>query len=671
MRKRLFVVLIAILTISRLHSQSSDPVVFTLNGVPTYKSEVLHAYQRSNENTDSKQPFKVFLQSYIELKMNVEEAKALRLDTLSRYREELSAYKSIIAEPYLKDTVSENAYVRKIYDRLTQNIEINHALIPFDKEFILPSDTIAIYKKAIEIRERILKEGFNERIFEAENISQSHQYLGAESKNGYLGWIAPFVLSPQLEDVAYAIPINEISMPIRTANGYHILQVLNKREATGSAEIEQVMFRFLELPASQQQIDSVKTVAEKEYRRIKSEKDFQTLCDAFSEAFKTGDKGCYFGIVGLDSSLNSEFLSATFSLENPGDISEPVISDYGFHIIRLLRKIPVPNYENMKAQLLQKIKSSNRIYYLNKEKRLQTASKIEMTINEEAYSKINDIASVLSPRDPAFMKHIKNEDELLVSLEGKKNIPVKEFARYIKYRQNLLTRDTNDIEMITVTEMSPYNLSTDILKEYFYNFLNILALDYMEYTLEEKYPEIRNTIADFSDGLLLYEVKNRNIWQRSQTDKAGLTDFFSANKNNYHLDTPKYKGVILHAKDAKSLKEAEKIAKKEKTTDKIILAIREKLNSESVHVKIEPGLWIKSDNKHVDYKVYGGENPDADKEFPFVSVVGSVITKPKEYMDVKAEVEADYQKKLEKEWELFLKEKYKVDLNETILDSIQ
>lgn len=669
MNKRLYFILISLLYLASLHAQDADPVAFTINGKPVYKSELEKAYKKSNENADIKLSIEDFTQSYIELKMNVEEAKAQRLDTTTRHKDELEAYRSIIAKPYLTDTISERMYTQKMYNRLIENVETNHFLIPFDKELILPSDTAAVFNKALEIREKITKEGFKENLLEKRSNTTNH-YLGMEGKNGYIGWVAPFILSPKVEDAVYSMPLNEISMPIRTANGYHIIQVLDRRKAIGSAEIEQVMFRFSRIPAPDSHIDSVKAIAYKEYNRINSTEDFQTLCDAFSEAYKTGDKGCYFGIVGLDSNLSPEFLTAAFNLENPGDISQPVISDYGFHIIRLLRKIPVPSYEVMRGQLLQKIKSSNRTYDLNKEKRARLYEKMQIKINQNEFSKINKIAETLSPRDSLFTTTIKDDNSTLIVIEGKRDVPVREFARYINYRQNLLKKNKDDIEMMSVTETLPHNLSTDILQEYFNNFLSIVTLDYIEDSLEDTQPEVKQIMNEFSDGLLLYAAKDKNIWSRSKTDEEGLDKCFEANKKKYKLDNPKYKGIIIFAKDEKGLADAEKIVTKEKTIEKISDKIK-RLNKDSIVVKIGPGVWEKGENQYIDYKIYGGKKPRVLPDLPLFSVVGKEIKTPEDYRDVRTAVEADYQQELEKEWDSYLSNKYKVSINKSVIESIK
>lgn len=670
MIKKLFLIFNTLLSALCLFAQQGDPVVFSINGNPVYKYEVEYARKKNESNLQNKEPISDFIQSYIEFRMNVEEAKSEQLDTTANYLRQLASYRKKMAEPYLQDTVSGKEYVKKIYDRLLENVEINHLLLPFDKDVVFPVDTVLIYKKALDARNEILKNGFSTDVLKmAEATPNRHQ--GIEGKNGYLGWIAPFMLSAQLENIVYTMGIGEISMPVRTLKGYHIVQVLSKRSAIGSAEIEQVMFRFNQIPATQYQIDSVRKVAQKEYNSLQSGTDFDFLCKAFSDAYKTGEKGCYFGMVGVESNLSPEFISAVFALEKTGDISKPVKTDYGFHIVRLLRKIPVPDFDILKNQIIEKLQSASRIHAYNKEKKQRLMQAMGVKLNEEVYAKLNEIAINVSPRDSSFLNYITNEEESLVDISGRRNVPVKEFGRYISYRQKSLLKDSDELEMMTVEDASPYSLSTDILKEYLDNFLAILAADYQDDILEEIYPDFNMLMSEFSGGLLSLELKNKYIWDRAKTDDTGLANYFSRNKSKYKLDQPRYKGVVIYAKNEKSLKEATALAKKAKTLDALIHQMRNTVNKDSVLVRIEPGLWIKGENKYVDHEIYGEKEPAPFDGFPFFQISGKFIKKPEEYKDVRAEVEFDYQNQLEKEWSTYLKNKYKVDINESVLNTIE
>lgn len=658
----------ALLTTLGILAQQDDTVVFSIDGVPVYKSEVEYAYKKGNANAETKQDFGDFVNSYINFKLNVTEAKAQQLDTTASYQRQLSSYRSQMAQQYMNNTDYEDEYIEKIYKRMQENVEINHVMFPFDnKEIVLPADTLRMYKKAMEARAKILKGGFTGTELSTPR-SGAMFYPRAESRNGYIGWVSPFMFAAKVEDAIYSLPLNEVSMPIRAARGYHIVQVLNRRPAMGAVEIEQVVFNFSHLPPSQQQIDSVGKVAWREYENIKSPADYQSLCDLFSKVHKMGTNGCYFGIIKLDSNLPMDFTMAAFSLEKAGDISKPVMSNYGYHIIRLLRKIPTESLDVMRNQLRERILRSDKVQELSDEKRRSLKSYFNVTVNKEAYSKLYEITETVSPRDSVFLKMIKNGDDILFDIDGQRAYPVREFAKYINYRQKERIKDTNDITIMQIEEASPYSLSSDILNEYFEGFQALLLSDYEENTLDKRFPDFARIVNEFSDGLLYYDVQNKNVWERSKTDTEGLAACFDKNKVKYSLDGPRYKGMVVYAKSEDILKKAEAASKKIKSREAFIKEIDDTLNKDSIRVKIEPGLWIKGGNAYVDNKIYEGATPPPFNGYPYFFVTGKFIDTPEDYTDVRYAVELDYQEKLEKEWAAYLQNKYKVEINKSALN---
>ena len=658
----------ALLTTLGILAQQDDTVVFSIDGVPVYKSEVEYAYKKGNANAETKQDFGDFVNSYINFKLNVTEAKAQQLDTTASYQRQLSSYRSQMAQQYMNNTDYEDEYIEKIYKRMKENVEINHVMFPFDnKEIVLPADTLRMYKKAMEARAKILKGGFTGAELSTPR-SGAMFYPRAESRNGYIGWVSPFMFAAKVEDAIYSLPLNEVSMPIRAARGYHIVQVLNRRPAMGAVEIEQVVFNFSHLPPSQQQIDSVGKVAWREYENIKSPADYQSLCDLFSKVHKMGTNGCYFGIIKLDSNLPMDFTMAAFSLEKAGDISKPVMSNYGYHIIRLLRKIPTESLDVMRNQLRERILRSDKVQELSDEKRRSLKSYFNVTVNKEAYSKLYEITETVSPRDSVFLKMIKNGNDILFDIDGQRAYPVREFAKYINYRQKERIKDTNDITIMQIEEASPYSLSSDILNEYFEGFQALLLSDYEENTLDKRFPDFARIVNEFSDGLLYYDVQNKNVWERSKTDTEGLAACFDKNKVKYSLDGPRYKGMVVYAKSGDILKKAEAASKKVKSREAFIKEIDDTLNKDSIRVKIEPGLWIKGGNAYVDNKIYEGATPPPFNGYPYFFVTGKFIDTPEDYTDVRYAVELDYQEKLEKEWAAYLQNKYKVEINKSALN---
>ena len=192
---------------------------------------------------------------------------------------------------------------------------------------------------------------------------------------------------------------------------------------------------------------------------------------------------------------------------------------------------------------------------------------------------------------------------------------------------------------------------------------------YADAHLEEKYADLRNLVREYHDGILLFDVSLREVWDKANKDTEGLAAYFKANKKNYTWDEPRFKGYMIYAKDEVSAKAAKQIVKTA-NPDSVMSYIDQRINVDSVtYVRIEKGLWTKGKNAAVDK--YGFKNKEADytpaEEFPIVVPVGKVIKAPQEYTDVRGQVTTDYQDHLEKLWVATLREKYPVVVNEDVL----
>lgn len=670
MARRLLLLTITLTTVSYIFAQQQNPIALTINNTPIYKSEIEEAYNKGGK--ESKESIDTFIEGYINFKLNVLEAKAQHLDTTASYIRQYNTYRARLAAPYLQNTEYEDRYIKNIYNRILENVEINHVMFPFEREdIVLPSDTLSAYKKAIEARAKILKKGFSNAGFDTER-SGARFLPRTEKKNGYIGWVSPFMLAADVEDAVYTLPKMAVSMPIRSARGYHIVQVLDKRQAMGSADIEQVVFNFTQIPPSLQQIDSVGKVAWREYNSIKSgNESFDDLCEAFIRVHNTEAKSCHFGVVGLDSNLPSDFTMAALGLKEPGEISKPVMSDYGFHIIRLIKRIPVPSFDQIREQLKEKIYRSDKSQKLSDEKRSRLKSNFNIKVNDKAYDELAQIANKISPREPRFLDQINNSQDIILNIDGQRAYPVSEFAKYISYRQNERQKNIDEPIQSQIEDASPYSLSTDILKEYFEGFTSILLADYENNTLEQRYPDFAKKINTVSEDLLFSEIQNNNIWSRSRKDEKGLADFFNQNKNKYSLDGTKYKGLIVYAQNEEACKKAEKIAKNTKNINITIDKLKNDLNKDSIVVKMERGVWSKGENPYVDNKIFGAKTPQPYKGYPFFFVTGKEINTPEDFTDVRNAVEKDYQEYLDREWTNSLRNKYNIEINRAVINTIK
>jgi peptidyl-prolyl cis-trans isomerase SurA len=184
--------------------------------------------------------------------------------------------------------------------------------------------------------------------------------------------------------------------------------------------------------------------------------------------------------------------------------------------------------------------------------------------------------------------------------------------------------------------------------------------------------DMRYLIKEYHDGLLLYEISNRLIWDKAAKDEEALARYFNKNKKKYKWDEPRFKGMAYHVKDEADVKAVAKCVKKLKFED-WNEALRTTFNNDSVlRIRVEKGLFKKGDNPLVDREVFKVRDAKVDsvKGFPIDATYGKLLKKPKEYNDVRVLVVADLQDEMERLWVSDLRKKYAVVINQDILKTI-
>ena len=196
---------------------------------------------------------------------------------------------------------------------------------------------------------------------------------------------------------------------------------------------------------------------------------------------------------------------------------------------------------------------------------------------------------------------------------------------------------------------------------------------YADAHLEEKHADLRNLVKEYHDGILLFDVSLREVWDKASQDTEGLAAFFKANKKNYVWDEPRFKGHMIYAKNETAAKVAKQIVKTAHP-DSVMSYLNQRVNVDSVmYVRVERGIWTKGKNAAVDllgFKIKDTEYVP-NEEFPIVIAVGKTIKAPQVYTDERGEVVTDYQDYLEKSWVKSLREKYPVFINQEALETLK
>ncbi len=659
MKKQFFVLAFVVCAGVSLAQAGSDPVVMKINGKDVKKSEFEYIYKK-NQPKDAVMDQKA-LQEYIELfknfKLKVAEAEALGLDTTAAFRKEFNEYRSQSAKPYQSDLPMNEKLIRQEYDRLKEMIEFSNILIsiPLRKDTaealsfksVVPSDTVASYKRAQQAAKRLSKrEDFIKVAREYSDDAMSLKAL----QPAYMGWFSALRFPASLEDALYQTPVGKSSAPVRTTFGYHLIQVLNKKNDPGQIRASHILI-MCPMDADPDSVQRAEQRINDIYAKVKSGEDFAELAKVESDDKGSGSRGGDLSWFGMGAMVK-EFQDSAFALENIGDISQPVRSQFGFHIIKLTDKKDFPSYEEKRDEIISRLSRSDRA----KELKEPTAKKLKeengFIFKDSAYQLLANAALRTFPSDSAFLAEFANNEEILF-IAGQTPYKISDFIAFLKKNQR-----------------SVYTLSTDYLSERFFAFELEMLQEAENNLLETKYPEFRNLMNEYRDGILLFEVSNNEVWEKASKDTEGLNRYFEENKAKYNWDKPHYKGYVVHFKDDKTKKKLLKeVSKMPVDSAAVYLS---KLDAQDVKVD-KRGLYVQGDNTIVDELVFkSGKAVISSTNLPAYAVIGTLLpTGPEEYTDVRGLVITDYQNYLEQKWVEELNRRYPVVIYQDVVQTIK
>ena len=643
--KKIFVSVFGLfLAVANLTARPSDPTLMKINGKDIPLSEFEYIYNKNNTNNVlDKKTLDEYVDLFVNFKLKVEEAIAQGLDTTQSFNSELSLYRNQLAEQYLTDSDMNAALLQEAYDRKKEEVEVSHILVKI-ADTGTAADTLAAYNKALSIIKRAQKEDFAKL---AKEVSDD-QY--ASKTGGYVGWVNALRTPYSFENAAFATQAGSVSKPVRTFLGYHIIKVLDRRPSQGEVHVKHIF--LLDNDPNSTNKAELKARIDSIYERLKAGDDFGELAKKHSQdpgsARQNGELP-WFG----SGQMIPEFEKAAFALKQEGEYTEPVHTQVGWHIIQLIGKRPLAGMDELKSDLENQIKANERSQKIMNSFTGKLKKEYNFTMNEAAATEIYQLADKLAPSDSLFNVEMNKLDKPLFTISDK-SFTQKDFSNYM-----------------LPAAAGFRGVRSDFIKEQLNAFINNKLSTYEQTQLDRKYPEFHYLMQEYHDGILLFEVSNREVWEKASKDTEGLTKFFESNKTKYAWQKPHYKGRIIYCKNKPTLKAARLIVKRA-ANDSIDKYLYQRLNDSIQFVKVEKGLWVEGENKMIDAGIFKKGVVEPNKDYPYYFISGKVLkTMPEDYTDVRGVITADYQDYLEKEWIKTLRQKYTFTVDEKVLKTVK
>ena len=539
--KKLLLTIATVLLVAGAGAQSSDPVVMEVAGKKITRSEFMKEFMTSVGDRLAKNPQtpaaekRQALEEYVELFANfrakLADAYALGFDTTEALRAELNTYRAELAAPYLIDSAALERILHEAYERNHYSLHAAHILLYLPPD-ASAEDSAKTYNQIMELRNRIM-DGEDFFAVSADVVRQQRPGAPVRPNEGDLGYFTAFDMVYPFENAAYALKVGEVSMPVRTRFGYHLIKLLDKVQMTGKCDIAHIWLNSRDTLTRRDEIDVC-------YRRLERGEDFATVA-LRSDDRTTRDNGGLMTDAPL-SNLPPEYVEVAQHLKD-GEYSKPFFTQYGWHIIKLIRHDTLAPYESMVPYYKQR---------MSRDQRGDDSRKAFTASCRQRY-KVTDLTKtpVEQPKGKkakkgAPVKMQASLDELY------RIVPMEATRGQWKYDDSLVT-DIHPILKVEDCTYTTLDLARYISKhqsagrplksDYYVNmryseFIDSVVLRYADSQLEAEHPDFAAIVDEYRRGLMIFNYNNDMVWRKTLHDSAGFADFYARESLTKRMDRP-------------------------------------------------------------------------------------------------------------------------------------
>ena len=534
---------------------ADDDTLLTIASTPVSANEFVRVYNKNLNlvQDDSQKEIDSYLELFINYKLKLTEAKALRYDKDPVYLKEFQSYKNQLTQSYLTDKNVTDDLVREAYDRTTNEVKAQHILILLDE---VETDTLAVYSKVEAYRERLVNEDFESLKKELHN-----------GKNIFvedLGYFSAFKMVYNFESAAYATEVGAVSQPFRTRFGFHVVKILEKRKSRGQVSVAHIMIANTQKDSTLVAKDRIQEL----HRLLLQGDDFGELAKQFSDDKSSSNRGGELSPF-KSGQINSEIFETTaFELNPSNPISKPIQTQFGWHILKYINKIPVKSFEELQPELESQVGKDSRSQLVKAKmlERLLVEYQVENP-NSKLMNVESNLTYITSEKAWEFSKDFDNNLPFLTIKN--QSYTYQDFLNFINANQK-----TNKKEWTTAV----------VVKKQYASFLEQSVIQYKKDNLESENEEFAHILNEYREGLLLFELMQDKIWEGAKNDSIGLQEFYNANKQNY-VWPERIEGSVARSTNAKYIKKVQKYWQKNSSNE----AIDEAINKDQQNVIFSNG----------------------------------------------------------------------------------
>lgn len=659
--KSLLLSLIAVLFFTQVQSQNAEKTLMTVGEETISVEEFWNIYQKNNtDKSIDKKSVDEYLDLYVNFRLKVNEAKSMKKDTVPSFVKELEGYRDQLAKPYLVDEDINDELMTEAYERMQKDVRVSHILLFLDED-ALPEDTLKIYNKIDKIRTEIesCEISFADAAVKysddrsARDMPADGRRPARKGNQGDLGFFTVFDMVYPFEVAAYNIDVDEMSAPTRSRFGYHLIYKTDEIPAIGKAQVAHIFIKSMEGDTTVDPIEAKKKV-DAIYARFLAGESFEDLVKTMSDDKGSAVKGGELPMFGANRMV-PVFIKQVSEFDSIGQVSAPIQTMYGWHIVKFLDQKPIGSFESVKSEIKDRLKKDVR-----SEKGRQ--SKIAQVKKEEGFKEnpaaLKELTTLL---DSTLLAHKYDEEKAKVFTSELFTLADESYTQY-----DLVVYIQASGKKAAITDLSRY-----IYKKY-QDFVDETVIDYENRHLEAKYKEFALLMNEYRDGILLFDLMDEKVWSKAVKDTSGYETYFNEHRSDYMWDK-RVDASTFTFTNPEAFSTVQALVQLNKTD----LDILGELQNDSLNVvKYEREKYLKGDNADIDnvkwktgsYEVIRNE---AGTPLALIRIHEKLKPMQKELTECRGMVISDYQNELEKQWIVELKAKYPVVIDKEVLKDLK
>lgn len=622
-----------------------DPVLMTINGKDIKLSEFEYLYHKNNQQQIEKETLEQYVDRFVLFKQKVAAAEDAGIDTTDVFIREFEVYQKELATPYMKDdTTYRWQFIEEAYERYKKEIDIDHFMLPLGNT---PEATQANMNLMDSLRNCILNgENWGDLVLQYSSDPYKMQH------KGHYGYVSAAMFpSYTFENVLYNTPKGGISAPFKTTAGVHMIRV-NEIRDRNDVHVKHII-KIFPKNATDEQKAAIKHQMDSIYDLLKAGASFEELAKKESQdgTAPSGGELPWFG----RGRMVQPFEDVSFSLAD-GEISKPIETTYGYHIIKKLDH-GMMSLAEFRPSIDLAISKDERAKLINERRLQDLKNKYNYVLNPNLDSYLTKALEANGGNyDSTFVaQSIKGVNMPLFTYGNKQSVPVADLLPQINYKNRFIDIESAKNYLLTKVDV----------------VANKVLTEHNARELVKSNPEYRNLINEYRDGMLLFEISNRRVWKAASKDTVGLEQYFAANRDKYNWDEPRFKGIIIFTWND-SILDLIKADMKTMAPDTLADGLYNKYNKDNMVIRMERMVVKKGENVFADYLAFHeGEKPDRPGYNSFMILQGGLIDQPEEMSDVRGLVSSDYQDVLEQRWQEELAAKYPAKINKNVLKKVK